>query len=422
MQAILAEGELEGNPMADPTRTNYLITRRSLLTGATAWAAGSALPQKRFARASVPHRLSLGANVNQNLTWIEPAFMAQTRSTWVRGFVPASEFLSGTRSCASDPDLAALRAAAADCHKVILSIKWDCKGAGRLGRVPAVGSRSELAWFQFADTLVRTMAGSLSVLVVVNELLVDTQEPDLRPGFDGNVPMIRFLRRLVAHLSASRPAAAEGGPLPIYAGGFTRLDLPRKQRLPAVRNAIAWINRDPRVAGADFHLHQPDLASSGRALSYIREQIPAKPLIVTEFSLVWKWKRHFEDAIGTSGDGATFAARHGLAPETTVREFCNRAFALPVPEREWQAFLASQPWFEPRYLDIIGAMMNRHRVTVATYALTTDPRPGTVPKHIEPGATPWFLNNLLVPGLAFVPGGRRAPENYGFFASFVKWQ
>lgn len=101
------------------------------------------------------------------------------------------------------------------------------------------------------------------------------------------LPMIVFLRRLVAHLSASRPTAAEGGPLPIYAGGFTRLDLPKTQAA-AVRNAIAWINRDPGVVGADFHLHQPDLATTGQALTHIRSQIPAKPMVVTELSLVWK--------------------------------------------------------------------------------------------------------------------------------------
>lgn len=401
---------------------NHQFKRRSLLADATVWAAGVALRLGPVAHAASPPHLLFGVNTNENLTWLEPALMTQTRTTWVRGFVPASEFLSGARSYSTDPGLAALRAAAADGHKVILSIKWDSTGAGRLGAVPPPGSPGERTWFQFANALLQSMAGTLSILVVVNELLIDTREPDLRPGPDGRVPMILFLRRLVVHLSASRPMAAEGRPLPIYAGGFTRLDLPKTQHVVAVRNAIAWINRDPRVAGADFHLHQPNLATSGAALAYIRAQIPVKPLIVTEFSLVWKWKRHLDDAIGDSGAGAAFASQHGLSPRMTVRDFCNQAFAQPVPEAEWQAFLSSQPWFEPAYLDAIGRMMEQHGLSLATYAFTTDPSSGRRPMKVAPGATPWFLNNLLVPGLAYVPGGRRAPENYGFFSSFVRWQ
>ena len=408
--------------MLNPLRGDCQLNRRSLLAGATTWAAGVASISGPLAHAGSPPRPLFGVNSNQNLTWLEPTSMAQTHTTWVRGFVPASQFLSGARSYSTDPGLAALRAAAADGHKVILSIKWDCTGAGGLGPVPQPGSPDEAAWFQFADALVQSMAGSLSILVVVNELLIDTREPDLGPGPDGRVPMIFFLRRLVAYLSASRPMAAEGGSLPIYAGGFTRLDLPKTQNAAAVRNAIGWINRDPRVAGADFHLHQPDLVTSGLALAYVRAQIPAKPLIVTEFSLVWKWKQHFEDAIGASRSGAAFATQHGLSPQMTVREFCNQAFARPVPEAEWRTFLASQPWFEPGYLDAIGTMMQQHGLSVATYAFTTDPRPKAPPMQVGHGATPWFLNNLLIPGLAYVPGGGRAPENYGFFASFDKWQ
>jgi hypothetical protein len=408
--------------MRNPIHSSYQLKRRSLLAGSTAWAAGIALTGGSVAHVDARSRLLFGVNTNENLTWLEPALMTQTRTTWVRGFVPASEFLSGVRSYSTDPGLAALRAAAAGGHKVILSIKWDCTGAGRLGAVPPPGSPGERAWFQFADALLQSMAGSLSILVVVNELLIDTRELDLRPGPDGRVPMILFLRRLVAHLGASRPMAAEGGALPIYAGGFTRLDLPKTRHAVAVRNAIAWINRDPRVAGADFHLHQPNLATSSAALAYIRAEIPAKPLIVTEFSLVWKRKRHLEDPIGASGAGAAFASQHGLSPRMTVREFCNQAFAQPVPEAEWQAFLSSQPWFEPAYLDAIGPMMEQHGVSLATYAFTTDPLPGRRPMKVALGATPWFLNDLLVPGLAYVPGGRRAPENYGFFSSFVRWQ
>lgn len=185
-----------------------------------------------------------------------------------------------------------------------------------------------------------------------------------------------------------------------------------------------WINADPRVAGADFHLRQPDVATSGHALAYARTQIPTKPLITTEFSLIWKWQSHFEDAIGASAAGAAFAGQHGLSPQMTVREFCARSFAQPVPQAGWQAFLASQAWFEPRYLDVIGPMMGQYGLSIATYGFTNDPLPDAPAPtaQLAPGGTPWFINNLLIPGLAYVPSRTQAPENYGFFTSFVKWQ
>jgi hypothetical protein len=409
--------------MLNATQWNYQLNRRSLLSGVTAWTAGVALTPGPVAQAAaLPQHVLLGVNANQNLTWLEPALVAQTRTTWVRGFVPASQFIHGQRAYATDPGLAILRQAAEDGHKIILTIKWDCVGG--LGAVPAPGSSDEQSWFDFAHALVQTMRGSLSILVVVNELLIDTLPPDLLPGPDGTIPMIEFLRRLVANLYASRPLAADGSRLPLYAGGFTRLDLAATQDAPSVINSIAWINADPKVVGCDFHLHQPDIATSGQALVYARAHIPMKPLIITEFSLVFLWQAHFGDAIGASSDGAAFATQYGLSPQMTVREFCSQAFAQPVPQAEWWAFLASQSWFEPNYLDVIGPMMEQSGVSVATYALTNDPLPDApVPTaQLAAGGTPWFINNLLIPGLAVAPNGNQAPENYGFFASFVKWQ
>jgi hypothetical protein len=411
--------------MLNPTRWNYQLNRRSLLSGVTACAAGAALTAGPVANAAdLPRQVLLGVNTNQNLTWLEPALIAQTRTTWVRGFVPASQFISGARAYANDPGLAMLRAAADDGHKIILTIKWDCTGTGGLGAVPPPGSSGEQTWFDFAHALVQTMAGSLSILVVVNELLIDTTPPDLLPGPDGTIPMVLFLRRLVAQLRAYRPQAADGGPLPLYAGGFTRLDLSTTQDAPSVINSIAWINADPRVAGCDFHLHQPDIATSGQALAYARTHIPTKPIIITEFSLIFLWQAHFGDAIGTSSAGAAFASQYGLSPQMTVRDFCAQAFAQPVPQAEWWAFLASQSWFEPNYLDVIGHIMQQYGLSVATYALTNDPLPDAPAPtaQLAPGALPWFINNLLIPGIAYVPSGKQAPENYGFFTSFLKWQ
>jgi hypothetical protein len=236
--------------------------------------------------------------------------------------------------------------------------------------------------------------------------------------------MIRFMQRLVAHLAAEHPEAAGGGPLPIFAGGLTRMDKEDQRTLPATRQMIAWVNHDPQVAGLDYHLHQPDMSSTVDSMRYMHAQIPNKPLIVTEFSLVWKWQAHMGDRVGESAAGAAFLKQFNLPENLSVAEFCNDAFGQPVPDAEWQAFLASQPWFEPDYLDRIAPLMQANGIVVATYAFTLDPfpRPGAPARRVTAGTPPWFVNNLFIPSLAVAADPHSAPVNYGFFASYVRYQ
>jgi hypothetical protein len=202
--------------------------------------------------AQSPGWVQFGGNVNERSHWLEPALLDQTKTTWVRGFFPASEFMSGDRSYETDKGLLALRRAADSGHKVILSIKWDCAQNGNAGPVPAPGSAQEQAWFGFADKLAAATAGKISILVVLNELFIDTQKPDLEPGPDGQVPMVRFLRRLVDHLSAEHLVGSDGKPLPIYAGGFARLERPGIQSSVATHQMLQWINSDPHIAAPIF--------------------------------------------------------------------------------------------------------------------------------------------------------------------------
>jgi hypothetical protein len=376
-----------------------------------------------MSHAQAPKTFAFGGNVNERFHWLEPEILEQTKTTWVRGFFPASEFMTGKRSYETDSGIIALKRVADSGHKVILSIKWDCTQKGEAGRVPAPGSAGEAAWFGFADKLLKATAGKVSIVVVVNELFIDTQKADLDPGPDGQVPMVRFLKRLTAHIAAERLTSSDGKPLPIYAGGFTRLDQPRMRDDAATKQVLDWVNKDPSIAGVDFHLHQPDMKTSQEALEFMHRSVPHKPLIITEFSLVWKWKQSLGDKIGASEAGRSFAQQFSLPPEMTVAEFCDHDFDKPVSEAEWQAFLRSQPWFDANYLNEIGPLMSANGVAVATYALTLDPAQGDHGHiHVTTDTTPWFFNDVLIPGLAISPDPKRAPENYGFFQSYVAWQ
>jgi hypothetical protein len=376
-------------------------------------------------KAQIPTgRLALGGNVNERLHWATPQILAQTQTKWVRGFVPASEFISGQRSYESDPGLTALKAAAESGHKIVLSIKWDSMGKGGFGRIPAPDSTEEKAAFAFVDRLLDATAGKVTALVLINELTIDTLPSDLTPDSHGQIPIIMFLKRLTDHLAPEHRTADDGSPLPLFGGGLTRLDKQATQNAATTRAMIAWINIDPRIAGADFHMHQPDMATTQVALEFMHRSIPNKPLMVTEMSLVWKWQAHVGDEIRASREGAAFCKKYGLPAGTTVAQFLTAAFQKPVKEEEWQSFLASQDWFEGHYLANIVPMLQANGVKVVTYALTWNPRPQDVPKPqpITTTTAPWFLNQLLVPGMAFVPDGSRLPENNDLFADYVRYQ
>lgn len=367
--------------------------------------------------------LQLGANVNENLDWLLPSLMDQAHTNWVRGFVPAFQFMHGERSFSTDAGLAALNAAAHSGRHVILSIKWDCKGRDEDGRVPLPNSAKEKQWFKFADNLLNATTGNVSILVLDNELLIDTQKADLEPGVNGQIPMVVFLQRLAAHLAAEHRTGRSGEPLPIFAGGWTRLDLDRQRTLPATRASIEWVKRDPNIAGADYHLHQPDMRSTEEAMRFMHKQIPNKPLIVTEFSLVWKWKAHVEDRIAATPAGVSFARQYSLPPDITVAEFLTDVFRSPVPQAEWNGFLSSQPWFEPNYLERIAPELQANGVVVATYAFTLDPfTKGGRDRRVDANTAPWFLNDLFVPTLVKAPSLRSAAVNYGMFDCFVQYQ
>ena len=109
-----------------------------------------ALPTK----AQVPTgKLVLGGNVNERFHWATPQILDQTHTTWLRGFIPASEFISGERSYQKDPGLNTLKAAADSGHKIVLSLKWDSTGKGRFGRIPEADSKEEKGAFAFVDHL-----------------------------------------------------------------------------------------------------------------------------------------------------------------------------------------------------------------------------------------------------------------------------
>lgn len=338
--------------------------------------------------------------------------------------MPASEFISGKRSYTTDSGVLTLKAAADSGRKVVMSFKWDSAGKGDFGRMPGPGSKKEAEAFAFADHLLQATSGKLTALVVVNELSIDTLPEDLAPNASGSIPVIVFLQRLTTHIAAEHLKAADGAPLPIFGGGMTRLDKLATQQSPATKAMIAFVNSDPSIAGADYHIHQPNMETTRTAVEYMHKAVPNKPLMITEMSLVWKWKAHLMDKVAAQPAGQAFVQQYSLPSTLTVAQFANLAYAHPVPESEWKQFMASQSWFDGHYLAQLMPLLQANGVKIALYALTLDPNPSRAhqPRPITDKTVPWFFNQLLMPGMAIVSNSTRFAENYELFDDYVHYQ
>ena len=364
-------------------------------------------------------RLELGANFNEHLDVARLPALDATGVHWIRGFLPAGEFLDGRRTLQRDAGIATFRAAAASGRKLAITIKWDFKRSK--WRVPALKSEEEQRAFAWAVAVVRATKPDL--LLLVNEIFIDTEEADLAPGADGAIPMVRFLQRLAAFIDAAGLKAPSGAPLSVSCGGFTRLDRTEIRNHPVTRALLPWLASSPHLSHVNFHLHHADLTQFESAMKFMHAQMPARPLVVTEFSLVWAYQAHMAERLGIDGAGRAFAEKYRRVPGQTVADYLSAAAREPVTEAELHAFLASRSWFDPQSLEKCCRLMEQQGVTLATYAyLQASSGLERAKSPIGGAQPPWRLNPVFQERHACVPGGKRAATNLGFFETFVRRQ
>jgi hypothetical protein len=283
-------------------------------------------------------------------------------------------------------------------------------------------SAEEGAAFAWAVEAVRVTRPDL--LLLINELFVDTQEIDLVPGPDGIIPMVQFLKRLAAHVAAAGLRSPAGDPLPVSCGGFTRINTPRMQQHPATRALLPWLASSPHLTHVNFHMHQASLAEFADALRFMGSQVPHRSFVVTEFSVVWAYQAALEEELGREKSGREFCAAFDRDPTATVATYLNQAARVPLAEVELHAFLASRTWFDPNFLRRSCEMMERGGVVLATYAYLQESSGLENPRRelrAEGGQPPWRLNPVFQERHARSPDDGRMAVNLGIYDSFVQW-
>jgi hypothetical protein len=389
-------------------------------------AALAPLPSRAASPLAAGQPLILGANANESAENLEPKLLKRTQTKWVRVFFPASHYLEGKKSLQSDDQILATKKLGDLGHHLFLTIKWDNRqdyGNTAERRAPKPDSPEENRAFAFASQLLNTFKGQVSGLELVNELTVDSHPEDMKAGPDGTAPMILFLQRLAAHLAAEKHLARDGSRLPLYAGGFTRMDQPKMQNNPVLRSFMKWLSESPLIFGVNFHIHQLDYEQFEKSLAFVRSQIPEKPFAITEFSLVWKYKAKLAENLGTGKNAAVFCKSYQRNPKHTVAEYLTAASADPVSQEEWHAFLATRSWFDPLFLTKSTGLMEKHGVTLATYGFSHGHRkPRSRPKKVTLETTPWGLNMLFPYSWVRSQPDGSAPATYGLYDDWIRIQ
>ncbi|WP_242140744.1 hypothetical protein [Sphingomonas sp. TREG-RG-20F-R18-01] len=201
--------------------------------------------------------------------------------------------------------------------------------------------------------------------------------------------------------------AKQSTSIPIYVGAFNDLQRPGVQT-PAVKALMHYADTNPAVAGIDLHLHVASFSGddgienarfanldSGLvgAVSFARTQVPTKPFISSEFSLVSYFLPFLKDPISAQfkAKGAAYGADAAASVtddplgKETVLGFYNYALARgkagnPIAYEEWKDFLAigdetTPTWFTDRFIGDNNFLaqaqgyFDKNNVVLATYSL-----------------------------------------------------
>ena len=355
-------------------------------------------------------------NVNESLhLYADPKVqvgLRQINAHWVRGFDEhvLTRIGQGKPNADTNARLSAIRHAAESGYKVIYSLKFNMDGHPSRGYITdySPGSEREQGVFLAVRELLDVMAPYIDILVVGNEPFAETNPSDFArtvqsdwadSGISG-YPLVIFYDRISDHILRYIQSDPDTfGHLQVYCGATQSLHNRTQTAINTwIKAFIEMVDRKDGLSGLDVHIHTEDLiggspdrhySQSRRNLEIVR-QFTQKPLLVTEFSLVWRYRFFLSESLGADRKGRQFAAQYGHPPAMKVYAYLNLCRDPPRPQQEWLDFLDSRRWWEPDYLKHMHQLFSEFNVRYAAYRFIHN-RPWTV----TPDSVPWHLNAML---------------------------
>ncbi|MFG2326325.1 hypothetical protein [Streptomyces sp. NPDC048568] len=363
-------------------------------------------------RAAAPDG-ALGANFNEDPTYVDKAALDGLGTSWVRGFTVLDRVKEGM----APERLRAVRALL-DLHSqgfgTILALKFQFRKEGRT--VPAPGTREMRAELAAVDKVLETVLDKVEILTLGNEPFLETRPQERRTKLNP------FYQAVAKHVIDYRDARFPGGcRTRLHMGALNHLDDPAMLS-DATEEWIAFVNRTVQLDGLDMHPHVTSAGAAQKYLDYVLPRLDrAKKFLVTEFSLVNHYQRQMPKPLP-----APFLTAHGkelgLGRDTRVWQFLKAAAARPLTEEQWRDFLRMSPWFEDHkhfMRDQVTAYRETGRLAVATYGVVQGK---ASVRDITEKTKPWMLNSLYVPRTVRHERGAPLPRSYTVSDDFAALQ
>lgn len=339
----------------------------------------------------------IGANFNHDPEIINLDYLKKTPVQWIRTTPYIFEYINGQKSPETEPGLGKVIEAKKEGYHVAFGFRWDFKKFDL--RIPEPGSAEENKYFGVANAILNRVGPYIDIFKLGNEPNLETREEDMQPNTQGEVPLVRFTQRLLTevvepyykkHRELKRPD--------VYVGSLPALFEKGQQQKPAVIGLIQMANSNKAIKGLSIHLHIEDSTQMDEAFAFVRRLMPAKPIIVPEFSLFRLYNKHVSDELGDSPEGKAFARQYGYAPEMKVYEWYTKVNTQRVSAQEWNDFFASRKWFPQHFMLTYYRYFQKNGVVLATYGYFSQ----SAPQKVGPQTVIWFVNPIF-PGKSLLP-------------------
>jgi len=333
----------------------------------------------------------IGANFNHHPETIQIEYLKKTPVDWIRTTPYIFEYINGERNVDRDEGLGKVIEAQQQGFKIAFGFRWDFRKYKL--RIPAPNSGEEKKYFEVALKLLQRMGPFISIFKLGNEPNLETLPADMQVNEEGIVPLVKFTERLLtevvepyytAHPELKRPD--------VYTGSIPALFDKKVQENPAVIGLIKMANDYKAIKGLSVHAHIRDSAQMEALFTFVRKLLPAKPLIVPEFSLFQLYNLHRADILGDNKAGLAFVKKYGYQPSMKIYEWYDKVNTEKVTATEFEDMFYSRAWFPQHFMQTFYRYFQKYGVVLATYGYIAAFEP--IETNKKENTSTWFINRI----------------------------
>lgn len=356
---------------------------------------------------------ALGANFNEDPTYVDKAVLDDLGTSWVRGFTMLDHVKQGTA-----PERLRAVESLLSMHGqgfgTILALKFQFRRKDRT--LPVPGSREMRAELAAVDRVLDAVLDKVDILTLGNEPFLETRPQERRTKLNP------FYQTVAKHVIGYRDEHyPEGCRTRLHMGALNHLDDPAMLS-DATGEWIDFVNRTPQLDGLDMHPHVTSAGAAQKYLDYVLPRLDgSKTFLVTEFSLVNHYQRQMPKPLAAPFVTA-YGKELGLGRDTRVWQFLEAVAQRPLTSEQWRDFLRMSPWFEDHkhfMRDQVTAYRETGRLAAATYGVVQG---RASLRNITENTKPWMLNSLYVPRTVRHQRGTPLPRTYTVFDDFTALQ